>query len=199
VTVFFVDTERTELDVEVHPSLFGFRVRITGLHGEIQGDLLPDGSVDLQSTVGARVTMNVNDLDLGSPLLTRTTHGALGLATDGSVSAALVDVDLDVDDVDEVDEGDDEHIEDGEIGHTGPRAADRSIGRGQAFRFTFDVESGALRGRLVARATVEPNDDGTVTVAGATEFRAADFDVHLPGLGHLRGVCHWTVVVVTRG
>ncbi len=174
MTVFVVDTNRTELDVEVHPSLFGFRVHVTGLHGEVQGDLGPDGTVDLRSTVGARISMNVNDLDLGSPLVTRTTHAALGLATDGSVSASLVDV---------APSG--EEIED-------------AAPRGQVFRFTFEVESGNLRGRLGARATVVPNDDGSVTVSGATDFRASDFDVHLPGLGHLRGVCHWTVVVVPR-
>ena len=169
--MFVVDTDRTELDVEVHPSLFGFRVRITGLHGEVEGDLRPDGTVDLSSTIGAHVTMNINDLDLGNPLLTRTTHGALGLAGDGSVDASLVDVgesDLPAD------------------------------GSGQAFTFTFEVESGNLRGRLGASARVAPNRDGSVTVAGTTEFRATDFDVHLPGLGHLRGVCHWTVVVRPR-
>ena len=169
--MFVVDTDRTELDVEVHPSLFGFQVRITGLHGEIQGDLRPDGTVDLSSTVGARVSMNVNDLDLGNPLLTRTTHGALGLAGDGSVNASLVDI-------------------------SGAEAP--ANGPGQSFTFTFDVESGSLRGRLEASAVVAGNDDGSVTVTGATEFRAADFDVHLPGLGHLRGVCHWTVVVLPR-
>ena len=68
--------------------------------------------------------------------------------------------------------------------------------RSQSFTFTFDVESGSLRGRLEAKAVVTPTGDGSVTVTGATEFRAADFDVHLPGLGHLRGVCHWTVVVL---
>ncbi|MGZ4730027.1 MAG: hypothetical protein ACXWB2_20110 [Acidimicrobiales bacterium] len=169
--MFIVDSDRTELDVEVHPSLFGFRVHITGLHGEVQGDLRPDGTVDLSSTVGARVSMNVNELDLGNPLLTRTTHGALGLAGDGSVTASLIEI------------GGDE----------APPS-----GRGQAFRFTFEVESGTLRGRLGARATVSSNDDGSVTVTGATEFSAADFDLHLPGLGHLRGVCHWTVVVLPR-
>lgn len=167
--MFVVDTDRTELDVEVHPSLFGFRVRITGVHGEVEGDLRPDGTVDLSSSIGARVSLNVNELDLGNPLLTRTTRGALGLAGDGSVSASLV----------EVSRGD-------------APAADE----GQSFMFTFEVESGSLRGRLEAKAVVAPNDDGSVTVTGATEFRATDFDVHLPGLGHLRGVCHWTVVVL---
>jgi hypothetical protein len=97
------------------------------------------------------------------------------------VSASLVEVDLDDPEL---------RTDVDEAGADGPV---------QAVRFTFEVESGTLLGRLGARATVAPNDDGSVTVNGSTEFRAADFDVHLPGLGHLRGVCHWTVVVVPRG
>jgi len=179
MTVFLIDTERTELDVEVHPSLFGFRVHITGLRGEVDGTLLADGTVDLTSTVGARISMNVDDLDLGSPLVTRTTHRALGLATDGSVSASLIDV----------------TPTDGSTGEDGDDL-DAGVAPGQGFRFTFEVESGALRGRLGAQATVLTADDGSVTITGATEFGATDFDVHLPGLSHLRGICRWTVVVV---
>jgi hypothetical protein len=176
---FEIDADRTALDVTVHPSLFGFGVHITGLTGELDGTLLADGSVDLTTGVTASVRMNIDHLDLGSPWLTRATHGALGLAGDGWVSARLLTI--------ETDEG----------APTSEQGGPASDGGTPGYRFTFDVESGRLRGRLQARCRIVVGDgDGSATVTGVTEFRASDFDVHLPGLDHLRGVCDWTVVMV---
>jgi hypothetical protein len=163
MTRFVVDTDRTSLDVQVRPSLFGFRVHITGLSGEIDGTIGPDGRPDLDAAVDGAVTMNISELDFGNPLLTRTTRSALNLAGDGSVTGRLVQVDHDADD---------------------------------ALRFTFEVESGRLRGRLQARCHLRAGDDGSAVAVGTTEFRAADFDVHLPGLEHLRGTCTWRIVVL---
>ena len=162
VTRFVVDTERTGLDVEIRPSLFGFRMHITGLSGEIEGTLGPDGQPDLDAAIGAEVTMSISELDFGNPLLTRTTRSALNLAGDGSVTGRLLEAERD-------DEG---------------------------LRFTFEVESGRLRGRLRARCRLSPSADGSAVAVGRTDFRAEDFDLHLPGLEHVRGTCTWRIVVL---
>ena len=153
--------------VEVHPSLFGFHLRITGVTGMVEGTLDADGTVDLTSAVGAEVTMRIDDLDFGNPLLTRSTHGVLDLASDGLVHGRMGEVDRDVD--------------------------------GDGYRFSFEVTSGSLHGELAARCRIETAEDGVAVVHGSTEFRAGDFGVHLPGLDHLHGTCHWTVVAVPDG
>jgi hypothetical protein len=163
MTRFDVDTGRTRLDVRVHPPLFGFRARISGMTGEVEATRADDGRVDLDAAIGAEVSMSINDLDFGNSWLTHTIRGVVDVAGDSSVAGRLLEVE-------------DEP--------------------GGSYRISFVVESGPLRGRLQATCQIEWGDDGAAVARGTTEFRAADFDIHVPGLDHLRGVCEWTIVAV---
>ena len=165
MTAFEVDSGPTRIDVRVHPVLFGFRVRVSGVTGRISATRLGDG-LDLAAGVDAEVEMNVDDLDFGSALLTRTIRGAVDLAGDGRVAGRLIEV------------------------------TELPDAPADGYRFSFVVESGPLQGHLTAVCRVEWRDDGAAVVRGTTEFSAADFDLHGPGIDHLRGTCEWTVVAV---